>query len=94
MDFNKLDASLSAELDQAPASPNQPAFSVFVETDRPLGPQEAAFLSRLGVTGDLLGQDLFTATLSWRAVDELSNQPWVRYLKLSRKLRPLDEEQP
>ena len=94
MDFSKLDADLSAELDQATADPNEPAFMVFVQTDRPLGPEEAVVLSRLGVTGDFHGRDLFTATLSLRALDELSNQPWVRYVKLSRRLRPLGDKQP
>ena len=89
MDFSKLDADLLAELDQASADPSEPVFLVFVQTDRPLGPEEAAFFSRMGVAGDFVGQDLFTATLSLRAVDELSNQAWVRYLKLSRRLRPL-----
>ena len=89
MDFSKLDADLLAELDQASADPNERAFLVFVQTDRPLGPEETAVFSRMGVAGDFLGQDLFTATLSLRALDELSNQAWVRYLKLSRRLRPL-----
>jgi len=93
VDFSKLDADLSAELDQAPADPNEPAFSVFVQTDRPLRAEEAAVLSRVGVAGDFVGRDLFTATLSTRAVDELSKQPWVRYLKLSRRLRPLGDQQ-
>jgi len=91
VDFSKLDADLSAELDQAPADPNEPVFLVYVQTDRPLGPAEAAVFSRVGATGDFVGRDLFTATLSVRAIGELSNQPWVRYLKLSRRLRPLDE---
>ena len=94
VDFSKLDADLSAELDQTPANPDEPAFLVFVQTDRPLSQAEAAVLSRVGVAGNFVGRDLFTATLSPRAVDELSNQPWVRYLKLSRRLRPLDDKQP
>ena len=89
MDFSKLDADLSAELDQAPADPNEPVFSVYIQTNRRLGPAEAAVLNRVGVAGDFLGKDLFTATLSLRALDELSDQPWVAYLKLSRRLRPL-----
>jgi hypothetical protein len=91
MDYSKLDADLSAELDQAPADPNEQAFLVYVQTDRPLGPQEAAVLSRAGATGDFVGRDLFNVTLSARGIDELSNQPWVRSLKLSRRLRPLDQ---
>ena len=94
MDFSKLDADLSAELDQATADPNEPAFLVFVQTDRPLGPEEASVLNRLGVAGNFLGRDLFTATLSLRAIDELSSQAWVRYLKLSRRLRPLADKRP
>ena len=90
VDYSKLDADLAAELDQAPADANEPQFLVFVETTRPVGVDEATVLGRAGVAGDYVGQDLFSAALSYRAVDELSNQAWVRYLKLSRRLRPLD----
>lgn len=94
MNYGKLDADLSAELEQAPADRNEPEFLVFIETNRPVGPEEAGVLSRVGAAGDFVGQDLFSAALSFRAVDELSDQPWVRYLKLSRRLRPLGDERP
>jgi hypothetical protein len=37
---------------------------------------------------------VFTATLSPSAVAELSDQPWLRYMKLSRRLRLLDQTDP
>jgi hypothetical protein len=89
VNYDKLDADLSAELNAAPADANAAALPVFIHTEQPLGQKEEDFLKRLGVSGNIMGQDLITATLSPRSIEELSGQPWVRYLKLSRKLRPL-----
>jgi hypothetical protein len=89
MDYDKLDADLTAELDEAAADPSGVTLSVFIEAEKPPGPEEEAFLERLGVSGDLKGREIFTATLTAKAIAELSLQPWVRYLKLSRRLRPL-----
>lgn len=88
MDYDKLDADLSAELDGV-ADANAATLPVFIHTEQPSGPEQEAFLRELGVSGEIAGRDVLTADLSPRAIDELSRQPWVRYLKLSRKLRPL-----
>ena len=88
MDYDKLDADLSAELDGV-ADSNAATLPVFIHTDQPPGPDEEALLKQLGVSGEIAGRDVLTANLSRAAIDELSRQPWVRYLKLSRKLRPL-----
>jgi hypothetical protein len=89
MDYGKLDADLAAELDEAATEPNAVTLSVFIQTEKPPGPEEEAHLKRLGVSEEIKGRDLFTASLSPGAIAELSSQPWVRYLKLSRRLRPL-----
>jgi hypothetical protein len=93
MDYDKLDADLAAQLYEFEAATDRSdaMLSIFIETKKPPAPEEAAFLERLGVSGDLKGRDIFTATLSTDAIAELSSQPWVRYLKLSRKLRPLNK---
>ena len=88
MDYDKLDADLSAELDGV-ADANDATLPIFVHTEQPRGPEQEAFLKRLGVSGEIAGREVLTANLSRQAIDELSRQPWVRYLKLSRKLRPL-----
>ena len=88
MDYDKLDADLAAELDEV-AEANEATLPVFVHIDQPSGPEQEAFLKQLGVGGEIAGRAVLTADLSRRAIDELSRQSWVRYLKLSRKLRPL-----
>jgi hypothetical protein len=88
VDYDKLDADLSAELD-AVADANEATLPVFIHTEQSNGPEQEAFLKQLGVSGEIAGREMLTANLSRQAIDELSRQPWVRYLKLSRKLRPL-----
>jgi hypothetical protein len=88
MDYRKLDAGLAAALDDV-QNPEEPALSVFIHTAQAPGTAESDFLQGLGVNGVTSGRRMFTATLSARAVAELCQQPWVRYLKLSRKLRML-----
>jgi len=91
MDYNKLDADLIAKLDEAPDADEKP-LSVFIHTTKPPGPEEESFLRDIGHNGNIAGRELFTASLSPVAIDKLSSQPWVRYLKLSRQLRPLDNK--
>lgn len=88
MDHRKLDAALAAALEE-PGDPAAPELAVFVHTDHPLGAEETGLMDRLGVSGATPGRNVFTATLSRRAIDELSEQPWVQSLRLSRKLRLL-----
>ena len=92
MDYNKLDADLIAQLGEVPADADEKPLSVFIHTTKAPGPDEEAFLKDLGHKGDIAGRELFTASLSPRAIDKLSSQPWVRYLKLSRERRPLDDK--
>ena len=90
MNYRKVDAALAAALDEVQDTEEQ-ALSVFIHTDHALGSSEVEFLEGLGVTGAIERRRVFTATLSPRAVAELSDQPWLRYMKLSRRLRLLDE---
>jgi len=92
MDYNKLDADLIAQLGETPADADEKPLSVFIHTTKAPGPEEESFLKKLGHRGDIAGRDLFTASLSPGAIDKLSSQPWVRYVKLSRQMRPLDEK--
>ena len=52
-------------------------------------PDEVTYLEELGVSCPAAGRQILTATLSARAVDELSRQPWVRSLELSSELQLL-----
>lgn len=86
MDYQKIDAALAAALDEV-KDPEERAISVFIHTEYAPRDAEAAFLEDLGVGGVTGERQVFTATLSPRAIGELSDQPWLRYMKLSRKLR-------
>jgi hypothetical protein len=85
MDYRKLDAALAAAVDEL-QDPEKPALSVFIHTAHVPEAAEVAFLEDLGVSGVTGARQVFTATLSPRAVAELSEQPWLRYMKLSRRL--------
>jgi len=88
MDYQKIDGALAAALNDV-QDPEECALEVFIHVAHTPGPAEAAFLEGLRVKGVTGARQVFTATLSARAVAELSDQPWVRHLKLSRKLRLL-----
>lgn len=97
MDYRKLDAPLAAAVSEA-ADLTARALSVFVHLARPPSPPEQAALSRLGVAcgpggpsgaggaGGPGSRQIFTATLSADQVSHLSEQAWVRQLRLSQRL--------
>jgi hypothetical protein len=90
MDYGKLDAGLSSAIEDDGGEGEESSLTVFVHTAGPPGKVAKAFLKKLGVRGIADGQQVFTADLSPRAVAELSEQEWVRHLRLSRKLRLLE----
>ena len=63
---------------------------VFIHTESIPDAKATAFLESLGVNVTR-GREVFTATLSANAVSQLSDQPWVQYIRLSQKLRLLDK---
>ncbi|MGB7290931.1 MAG: hypothetical protein WBD99_01995 [Thermodesulfobacteriota bacterium] len=90
MDYQKIDAALAVALNDI-QNAEEGTLTLFIHTTHVLSSTETEFLERLGIKVMTSGQQIFTATISARAVAELSDQPWVRYLKLSSKLRPLSE---
>ena len=90
MDYQKIDAALAAALEEI-QDPKQQAFAVFIRTVHAPNHTEAEFLEELGVRGVGGQRQVFTATLSAHAIGELSDQPWLQYVKLSRRLRLLDD---
>jgi len=91
VNYRKVDAALAAALDEN-RDPDERALIVFVHTDQPPDANTAAVLDKYGVSPATSARKIFTATLSPRAVSELSDQPWVRFLKLSSKLRLLKKK--
>ena len=88
MNYRKLDAGLAmAVTDAETLDEEESAFNVFIRTTHALGIKEVTYLEKLGVSCQPSDRQVFTATLSAHAVDELSKQPWVSYLELSQKLQ-------
>ncbi|OUL31777.1 hypothetical protein [Nostoc sp. 106C] len=85
MNYQKLDAALVTALKEV-HDPETPSLAVFIHTEPVLELTATAVLENLGVSGVTAGKDVFTATLSANAITQLSEQPWVQYLKLSQKL--------
>jgi hypothetical protein len=90
VDYRKIEAALAVALEEV-EDPEEPVLTVFIHTAHAPSGTETDFLERLGVKSVSTGRQIFTATLSPRLVAELSDQPWVNHLRLSRKLRLLQE---
>jgi hypothetical protein len=88
VNYQKLDAALAMALNQV-QNAEERSLIVFIQTE-PVTDSTAKFLENLGVSGVTTGRNMFTATLSANAVSQLSDQSWVKYLKLSQKLRLLN----
>ncbi|AFY33391.1 hypothetical protein [Calothrix sp. PCC 7507] len=85
MNYQKLDAALAIALNDVP-NPEESSLDVFIHTEPVLDADAAAVLENLGVSTATTGKDIFTAALSPNAISQLSEQPWVQYLKLSQQL--------
>ncbi|WP_017653596.1 hypothetical protein [Fortiea contorta] len=85
MNYQKLDAALAIALNDVPNA-EASSLTVFIHTTTAIDDDAVAILANLGVSGATSGQDTFTATLSPNAISQLSEQPWVQYLKLSQQL--------
>jgi hypothetical protein len=88
MNYRKVDATLAAALDEI-KSAEEPMLAVFIYTAKSRDETATTFLNGIGVRVYSKNQEIFTATVSPHTVKELSQQPWVRYVKLSQKLHVL-----
>jgi hypothetical protein len=84
VNYDKLDPSLAMALDDDDASSNE--FVVFIEVTKPLTPQDAENLRRLGVSAATAGESLLTASLNHERLARVSELASVRSLKLSQRL--------
>lgn len=88
MIYRKLDARLAMAVTATEIlDKEESVFNVFIRTTHALGINEVTYLERLGVSCQSADRQVFTATLSAHAIDELSEQPWVSSLRLSQKLQ-------
>ncbi len=89
MNYQKLDAALATALNDIQDS-EETSLGVFIHTEPVLNSAATAVLENLGVSGVTSGKDIFTATLSPNAISQLSEEPWVKYLKRSQQLHLLN----
>ena len=91
MNYLKLDAALSSAVSEPRAAGGgEPRFEVSVRTLAPPDDDQQRELQLLGVQGVSGRERIFTARLDLRALDDLSEKPWVRLVSLARVLKPLD----
>jgi hypothetical protein len=90
MNYQKLDAALATALNDV-QNVQEPSLTIFIHTEPILNSAATAVLESLGVSGVSNGKDIFTATLSANAISQLSEQPWVKYLKRSQQLRLVNQ---
>ncbi|MEM6398847.1 MAG: hypothetical protein AAF757_01250 [Cyanobacteria bacterium P01_D01_bin.116] len=86
MNFSKLDIALILALKKI-QDQSRPCLVVFIHIELPIDSEAIALLEDFSVSGITAQRDVFTATLSSNAVSQLSEQPWVKSLKLSQQLR-------
>ncbi len=86
MNYQKLDAALAMVLNNAQTQQAQ-GLEVFIHTESALEPTATTVLENLGINDVSSDKDIFTARLSPTAISQLSEQPWVKSLKLSQNLR-------
>lgn len=85
-----MDAALAAALDDLTTG-SAPRIPVFVHVDPAATVPERTALDRLGVRSSSLVGGIATASLSPSQVRALSQQPWVRSIRLSGPLNLLDD---
>ncbi|KAF3891320.1 hypothetical protein AB0756_01685 [Tolypothrix campylonemoides VB511288_2] len=92
MDYQKLDTALTMRLNEV-EDPQQQSLKVFIHTNAAADTADASdMLKNLGVADVTPGKDVFTADLSPNAISDLSEQPWVQYIKLSQNLNLLNQK--
>ncbi|YAF97229.1 MAG: hypothetical protein AB3A66_06085 [Nodularia sp. CChRGM 3473] len=90
MNYQKLDAPLAVALNDAQNSEEQ-SLNIFIHTEPIDDSNATTVLESLGVTDVTPGRDVFTATLSPNAISQLSEQSWVKHLRLSQKLHLVNQ---
>jgi hypothetical protein len=84
MDYAKIDAALAMALGD-PESPDDRTLLVFIKMNTAPQGAEKSRLEEMGIKASSAGT--VTATVSPNDVDELSEMPSIRSIRLSRRLR-------
>lgn len=85
LDYSRIDGPLALACDET--QPDERSLTVFVHTFAPPDQQQAKKLTATGVAVPAAGRRIFTATLSPSQVAALSQEPWVKHVKLSQRLK-------
>lgn len=85
INYRKIDAPLAAAVEEI-GNAEEPTLAIFIYTAQSRDEAATIFLHGLGIRVYSTKQEIFTATVSPQTVKELSQQPWVRFVKLSQKL--------
>jgi hypothetical protein len=85
LDYSRIDGPLAQACDETQA--DERSLTVFVHMAAPPNDEQARKLADAGVASSARGRRIFTATLSPSQVAALSHEPWVKHLKLSRRLK-------
>ena len=88
VNYEKIDAALAGALEEA-SEARARSLTVFIHVDPAAADREV--LARLGVSGGSGEGGVLTSDLSPQDVAELSRQDWVHQLRLSGRLRLLQE---
>jgi hypothetical protein len=88
-DYTRIDEALVLACDETPA--DERSLTVFIHTCDPPTEDQARRLIQFGMSLPAAGRRILTATLSPADVAALSNEPWIKRLKLSQRLKPADE---
>ena len=86
MNYQKIDTALAMAINQV-ENPYQRLFIIFIHTQPILESAAQNFLIDLGIRKKTESETVFTATVSAHTISELSDQNWVKHLKLSQRLR-------
>jgi hypothetical protein len=85
MIWQKVDPALASALEDV-QDMNASQFYVLIQTSKNPGPSERECLEKLGVPRNSQGP-IFTARVSANDIHALSDESWVRAVRLSRKLQ-------
>jgi hypothetical protein len=90
MDYQKVDAGLASVLAEV-ADSEARDLTVFIHTAGTPTQDQVTLVRQYGIDDASAHRQIFTATLSARVVQELTQQPWIHYIRLASKLRPVGE---
>lgn len=91
LNYSRIDGALLRALEETPLT--ERLLSVFVQTQQPPVGEQLRRLEDLGIAISTRPTRIFTATLSPDEVGALSQEDWIKSIKLSQRLKKLPDAQ-